>query len=119
MSSNTTIFLAPTTVSFRSLWGSSHDIWTCASTPLALLHHLAQPLDGGMVDQEVTGQDRHSPLRCQLGYRLGVPDAQGERLLDHDGLACFYRLSSHRSVGGGRRRHNDGIHDLKQRRHVG
>ena len=72
-----------------------------------------------MVDQEVTGQDRHPPLRRQLGYCLGVPDAQGERLLDHDGLACFYRLSSHCSVGGGRGRHNDGIHDPKQRRHVG
>jgi hypothetical protein len=31
MSSNTTIFLAPTTVSLRALCGSSHESWTCAS----------------------------------------------------------------------------------------
>src|SRR5256885_1298188 len=85
---------------------------------LTFLYHLAQPLDGGMVDQEVAGQHRDASLRGLPGDRLSIPYAQGERLLDQDRFAGRDNLSSNSRMCSGRRRHDDGIHDSEQRRHV-
>src|SRR5688572_395696 len=74
------------------------------SAQLARLHHIPQSFDSGMIHEQMTGEDRHPPLRPGFGYGLGVLGGEGERLLDQHGLSRFDRLPGHRGMsrrGGG------------------
>ena len=85
-------------------------------TELPPLHQGAQPLDCGVEQQQVTGQDRNPALRGRASHCLRIARAQGKRLLDQARLPRLDTLQRQARVRG-RRRGDD--HRLRPADQVG
>src|SRR6266568_3299933 len=89
------------------------------ATQLPPLHQGPQPLDRGVEQQQVTGEDGNAALPRRASHRFGIACAQGKRLLHQARLPRLDTLQREPRVRRRGRGDDDGLHAADQVRSVG